>query len=394
MAPTPRPDPGLPLSEDLRRRLRQVLALGTFLFLLWLFWRGRPALPPFLLGLFLAYLLLPLVRQVEESLAAASLFGRPFPLPLARILAILLGYSLIFALLLLALSFLLPPLLEQSQRLIQQAPSLYQRGEALLSELIAQYQAQIPASWRSQIEGQLVGLGRGLLEFVRIWAFRTLTTFFSTLSFLFGFLVVPFWLFFLLYDRGRLAERFWALVPPGWRQDVRYLLRIADDVLGGYLRGQLLLGGIVGTATALGLRWIGLDAALLLGVVAGIFELLPVVGPILGAIPPLLLALVTDPSKVLWVLVLAAGIQQLENNLLVPRIIGETVRLHPVVVMVALAVAGQVFGLVGALLAVPLTALARDWLHYLFLRTAEVPCAPDEAYVRVMEPPRREEDGR
>jgi hypothetical protein len=104
---------------------------------------------------------------------------------------------------------------------------------------------------------------------------------------------------------------------------------------------------------------IGLPAALLLAIIAGLTEVVPIVGPILGAVPAVMVALSTDPSRAIWVIVAAFLIQQIENTLLVPRVMGKTVGVNPLLTLLALGALGAMFGVTGAFLAVPLAALAQ-----------------------------------
>jgi hypothetical protein len=165
------------------------------------------------------------------------------------------------------------------------------------------------------------------------------------------------------------------------------VVAIVDHTFGRWLRGQLLLGLIVGLATFVGLLVLGqlvdpvfTSFSVLLAVIAGILELVPVIGPILSMVPTLLLALTTgDPAKAaLAVILLYLVVQQLENNVLVPKIQGDAVELHPSVVLVVLLIGGALFGFLGAVLAVPVTAALRDSYRYLFRRLSEGdPDVPD-----------------
>jgi predicted PurR-regulated permease PerM len=146
-------------------------------------------------------------------------------------------------------------------------------------------------------------------------------------------------------------------------------------VFGSWIRGQVLLGLAVGLATFVGLLVLGalVDPifsrfAVLLAVIAGLFELLPIIGPIIAAVPAILLAATAGVEAAGAALLLYLGIQQLENNLLVPKIQGEATDLHPSAVMLALVVGGAVGGLLGAILALPIAAAARDVYRHLFHR--------------------------
>jgi len=131
------------------------------------------------------------------------------------------------------------------------------------------------------------------------------------------------------------------------------------------------LGLFIGVATTLGLFLLGVNYYVILGIIAGITELIPIIGPILGAIPAIIVVLATEPEKTIWVILFYIGIQQLENTVLVPRIQGNAVEMHPALIIVLLAIAQQVAGFGGMLIAVPLAAVSRDLFKYIYSRLQE-----------------------
>jgi predicted PurR-regulated permease PerM len=161
------------------------------------------------------------------------------------------------------------------------------------------------------------------------------------------------------------------------------MARLIDDVLSAYIRGQLLLCLFVGGLATLSLFIIGVPFALVLGLIAGLLEALPYIGPILGAIPALVVALLSDPGTAIWTAIAFFSIQQIENLILVPRIAGESVKLHPAVVMVVLVVGNELAGFWGMLVAVPTTAVIRDVFKYLYLRFLDEPLLPEDAMASV-----------
>jgi predicted PurR-regulated permease PerM len=152
------------------------------------------------------------------------------------------------------------------------------------------------------------------------------------------------------------------VVPQRQRADFRRIEAEAARLFGAYIRGQLLLGLIVGTVSGIAYFVIGVPYAVLLGVLAGIFELVPIVGPVVAGAVAAVVALTQPFPLVVWVVLAAIGIQQLENNLLVPRISGGAVGLHPLAALLAVLVGVEIAGVIGALFAVPLTGLA--WSVY------------------------------
>jgi predicted PurR-regulated permease PerM len=152
------------------------------------------------------------------------------------------------------------------------------------------------------------------------------------------------------------------LVPARQQADFQRVEAEAARLFGAYIRGQLLLGLIVGTVSGIAYFALGVPYAVLLGVLAGIFELVPIVGPIVAGAVAAVVALTQPFPLVVWVVFAALAVQQLENNLLVPRISGGAVGLHPLAALLAVLVGVEVAGVIGALFAVPLTGLA--WSIY------------------------------
>ena len=146
-------------------------------------------------------------------------------------------------------------------------------------------------------------------------------------------------------------------VPPSRRNNIRELLNLAELRMGGYIRGQGILSLAVGLAAFVAYSLIGLPYSLVLAIIAGLMEMVPIFGPILGAIPALLVALSMDSGKVIWVLVAAGVIQMLENAWLVPRIMKNSMGVNPIIIILSLVAFSSVFGFPGALLALPLAAL-------------------------------------
>jgi predicted PurR-regulated permease PerM len=162
---------------------------------------------------------------------------------------------------------------------------------------------------------------------------------------------------YLLVDGPRFRVQSLALVPARYRAQAVFLEDNVSRVLGGYLRGQLTLAAIIGVAAGVGMGLLGLPYAVVLGVLAGLFELVPMFGPVLSVVPAVIVALFLPFPTVVWVLLFFLAIQQIENNILAPRISGHAVGLHPLGAMFALLAGFQLAGLLGGLFAVPLAGV-------------------------------------
>ena len=324
---------------------------------------GRGALGPFIVGLLLIYLVAPPIERLAR-------IGLPRPV------AILLVYLLVGFLIVEGLNLMLRPLADQVRQFVEELPGLVDQLRAQIDHLGAVYRGlELPPALRDALDQWVAKLTAGEIGFdpgVLLPVLGATTGFVTTLL---AFLIIPVWAFYLLKDQPALMRTFDASIPAEWRQDIDAIIGIVDRVFGSWIRGQVLLGVVVGLATFIGL--LALNAyvdpifgkfSVLLAVIAGLLELLPIIGPILAAIPAVLIAATAGVEAATAAFLLYLGIQQLENYFLVPKIQGDATNLHPSIVMLALILGGTIGGLLGAIMALPVTATARDIYRYLFAR--------------------------
>jgi predicted PurR-regulated permease PerM len=367
-----------------QRRNRLILWTALFLLVGGVLWTVRGVLLPYILGLVLAYLLFPLVNWLDNHMPARLDTWR-----VARPLAILLTYLLLILILSGIIAFFVPMVVDQINNLIEIWPDLTRRvgdwgtrGWGWYNNAIEAIERFSP-TWKDTIENGLKGLAVEIVSVVQEGIVATVRTVSSTISFIIGLVVIPFWLFYILHDESQVKDGVMRALPRQLRADVECMARLLDDVLSAYIRGQLLLCFFVGGLATLAMFIIGIPFALLLGLIAGIFEALPYVGPILGAIPAIVVALLYEPGTAIWVAVAFFAIQQVENLVLVPRISGESVKLHPALVMVVLVIGNELAGFLGMLVAVPVTAMIRDLFKYLYLRFQDEPIPPEDAMASI-----------
>ena len=191
--------------------------------------------------------------------------------------------------------------------------------------------------------------------------------------------------FYLLLDFGKLKEGWLDLIPESHVEDVRGLIENTGKVWQAFLRGQLLLGVVVCSIVAIVLTIIGMRFALGLGLIAGLLEFIPIFGPVISGMIAGLVALfqssnwmgLTPLAFALLVLIIFTVIQQLENNILVPRIIGHSLNLHPIIVLLAALAGGILGGVLGVLLAAPFVATLRIWLGYIYRKIVGLGTEPE-----------------
>ena len=184
-------------------------------------------------------------------------------------------------------------------------------------------------------------------------------------------MLAPGFAFSLLRDRRRVADWLLSLLPPGRREMTVRIVREMGRESVGYLRGQLLVSLAVGGFTGLGLLLCGMPSWLLLGLLMGILELIPYVGPFLGGVLVALFAWPEGWSRMLWSLGVVVLVQQLEGGMLSPQLMSETTRLHPIVVLLCVMAGGAAGGVAGVLLAIPAVLCVRAALRVIQLKRLE-----------------------
>lgn len=335
-----------------RRKLGVVLlflaASFTFMFL----YLVRDVLVPFFMAALLAYLLNPLVVRLER---------RKVP----RIAAIAIVYLLLAAGVLLFVWKGLPTLAAEIEKLGRQLPEL----EKIYREEVVRWQnlrfsPYLPAILREILRD----VEKRAEESISAVSGKIVLLLQSFLSFLFSVILAPFFAYYLLRDWESMKEKFYRLLPLEWRGEAEFLGREVGTIINGFLRGHLLVVLWVTVLTSAGLLIAGMDYALLIGLLAGLFELIPYVGPFLTLVPALLLAALEGKKMVVATAAVIIGVQQLENNFLSPRILGNRLHLHPLAVVFFLLAGGKLYGVWGMILAVPVAAVMRNLLTYIFLR--------------------------
>ena len=366
MSPVAEPRTGFgPISPRVALVIVASVAVGIVLYM------GRSALGPFIVGLVLAYLLdIPVERL--------SRLGLP------RWVSVLIVYAVTAVAVYQGLRLMLRPLADEISTFIAELPRF-------TTQIADQYaHLDLPPALRNAVDSFLTELGQGVGGIDPGTLLPVASIFAGVLGSLVAYIIVPVWAFYLIKDRPALAAAAERSLPAEWRADARAVASLALRVFGQWLRGQVILGLAVGIATFAGLILLSVTVdpifgrfAIFLAVVAGVFELLPIIGPILSAIPAVLLALTAGVEPALAALLLYLVIQQVENNLFVPKIQGDAVELHPTIVMVALVLGGSIGGLLGAILALPIAAASRDVFRYVFHRVDVPPATPAEALAMV-----------
>ena len=314
------------------------LGLLCFVVLLWLL---AEALVPFVLGAAIAYLTDPVADRLER-------------LGLGRVLATVVITLVTMGGLIVLVLLVTPLLIEQVRQLIERLPGLVDDLRSLA------------AVWLPEIEteGSLLNKAMASLrENTQSWSVEVLKKVWAggvaVINFVTVLVVTPVVAFYLLMDWDRMVEGIDDYLPRQHRKTIRHLASELDDVIAGFVRGQLTVCLILGTFYAVALMIVGLNFGLLIGLVAGLLSFIPFVGSVTGGLLSVGVATAQYWDDPIWIAVVAAIFvvgQVIEGNFLTPKLVGDSVGLHPVWLLFALSAFGVLFGFVGLLVAVPAAA--------------------------------------
>lgn len=302
---------------------RTIIFTVFFLIGLWLLYQIQQIILAFFVAVILMSALNPLVDKMERKY---------FP----RILAILLLYVLILGVFGLMVASVVPPLVEQTSILINRIPIYVQQFEVPGID---------PNLFVSQIP-KLAEIPANILKFS--------LGFFSNLVAVLAILIIT---FYLLLERKNLKHHLLILFGEDQEKKAEAFINKAEKQLGSWVRGEIILMTIIGVMTYIGLRFLGIEFALPLALLAGILEIVPNIGPVLAAIPAIIAGLAISSPIGLAVAALYFLVQQLENSLIVPKVMEKAVGVNPLVTILSLAIGFKLGGAVGAIFAVPIILL-------------------------------------
>jgi predicted PurR-regulated permease PerM len=329
-------------TDDLRALILWTIAMTALAFIvLWSAYLVRDALLIIYVSGLLAIGFSPIVRIIERQ-KVLPIGSRRFP----RWFAILILYLAILGAVALVMFLVFPPLVRQGQSLWEQTPVMFEKAQQFLINkgwlkehlTLREAVARAPGTGGDavgRVAGAIANVAGGILGVVTI-------------------LILT---FYILIDSWSMRENVLRVFPRTRRARVDAVMREMTLKVSAWLGGQLLLAGTIGVTSAAGLWVLGIPFFYVLALLSAVGEMIPIVGPILSAVPALAVASTVSTQKVVFVLIFFFVQQQLENHILVPKIMSRQVGVSPVTVIIALLVGGSLLGIVGAILAVPTAAM-------------------------------------
>lgn len=333
-----------------KQKWRWLFVITIFILSIWLLTSVRPILSPFLLALALAYLLAPVVEVLIRR-------------GVGRKTAIAIVFLGIIGTLAITIFLLIPKLYWELSKLTSVLPETMAAVEQKVLDFRSNFQAAgLPHQVISLMDQHLV---QGESSMVT-WLDGVLDNIPKILTSMTLLILSPVIAIYFLADWERIQGGLLRIVPQRKRVAWQRLIQDISHIVRSYIRGNILVALIVGVLTGVGVKLVGMDYALLIGVLCGLFDLIPYFGPLIGAIPAVLLGLVVSPFMAIKVLIVILIVQQLESSVISPKLMGDSVGLHPLWIIFALLAGGEFAGFWGMLLSVPVAAVIRVIIRHIY----------------------------
>ncbi|TDX46786.1 putative PurR-regulated permease PerM [Orenia marismortui] len=305
---------------------------------------------PFILAILLSYLINPLIEELIER-------GQP------RLGALIFVFGVLIALLSFIFIKLFPAIINELDVLAHRLPEYIGKIERLIFEINQKYERiELPKTLTTVLDKVIRRFEEITLEFIE----RTSRVILSILSRVLSLIMAPILSFYILKDLESIKCSLWELVPKKRRRSIKLLLGRINIALFGFFKGQLIISLAVGILSVIGLYFLKIKFYLLIGILVGIFNIIPYFGPLLGALPAMIMASFRSNKLVFLVVLLFFIIQQIEGNIIAPKIMGKEVGLHPIIIIFSLLAGGELLGIIGMLIAIPIAAIIKEIMKYIF----------------------------
>lgn len=339
-----------------------LLIAALFFYIIYLI---RIAIIPLILAIAIAYLLTPIVTLLQKKMR------RVFSVTITYIIFIGIIFTIFF--------FIIPIIIDQFRTFIDKFPAYMENLTKIINDFLQN--SVLIKNTENLIGKELIpkdvsGITKYLISRINleeIDIFRRATTvgmlIFNTVLYL---IVGPLLGIYILNYTDKIKTTFIKIIPKRFKNQTTIILERINKVAGRYVRGQILVSIIVGILCTIVLLVLKVDFAILLGSIAGLLNMIPLLGPIIGAIPAALTALFISPLKALLVILLFIAVQQIDNYIISPNIMKYQVGVHPGIIIFSLMAGGALFGIWGLLIAVPTVAILQEILRYYFLEKNKI----------------------
>lgn len=349
-----------------RVTVRVIVVLGGLLVGSWLLYQIRTVLLLLVLSIFFCYLIAPIVHLIEQPVY----IGR-YEIKMPRSIAIIVVYVLIAAGFFAILQLVWPPLSQQVTELVKNLPNYSKSAQASVTKVFNDANSwmkhvKVPQQWQDAIFTRASDMASSIAE----WLAALVAGSFGYVQYLSWFVLLPVLSFFLLKDASSFEQNLLALLPNERMQKrAHWLLMDISGTLAAYIRAQITACLVIGAVMMIGLTLIQAPYPVVLGAIAGLLEFIPLVGPLLAAVIIFGLTLTVSFKTALVVALFIALLRILQDYVIYPRIVGRGIKMHPIMVILAILAGAEIGGLIGIFLSIPAVGLIMVFYnHYLAYR--------------------------
>ncbi|MDR7855993.1 AI-2E family transporter [Tissierella sp.] len=300
-----------------------------------------------ILSAILAYLFNPIINRLEKK-------------GIKRVWGVLLLYLCIILVIMFFFFLVVPRSTTEIKRLVSDMPKYLEQASSLIDAMYNKYYStlgDLPPMFQGVqqvVMENIVGLESIVVNGLKTFIGGIINTFSKVVS----IVLTPILTLYFLVDKDYFKVKIMGLIPEKRRKEYKKLFNEMDYSLSKFVRGKIIMATYVGIATSIVLLIIGVDFAIVIGFITGIADIIPYIGPFLGFAPAVFFAYLSSPLKAIWVSLFFLSIQWIENNIMAPKILGDTTGIHPMVVLLSIIIGGGIFGVVGMILAVPVVAVS------------------------------------
>ncbi|WP_265447036.1 AI-2E family transporter [Acetivibrio straminisolvens] len=302
---------------------------------------------PVLMGAVIAYILRPIVLKLESK-------------NISRTKSIILIYLAFGIVLTTAVVFIVPIFVDNTREFINTIPEITMEYGEFFNDILKTIDS---SDWSAEVKNAIyneINNGVNIAENMLVDTLRkTLVGFFKSVTGISNIILAMIIAYYIMKDAEFFKKGALSLVPRKWRNEIIGACREINDILSCFIQGQLLTALIIGVMETTALVIIGVKYSPILGFIGGLSNIIPYFGPFIGAIPSVAVALIDSPVKALWTVFAFLVIQQIDNAFISPKIIEGRLGLHPVTTILAVLAGGEFFGIIGMLVAVPVTAILK-----------------------------------
>ena len=305
---------------------------------------------PFGISLILSILLTPLAQKLYKWINMTGIKNIPYDIPIIISFGIFIGIIYLIAI------HIFVPFITELRAFTRSIPATF---SALQS---AYHLSLLPAEAQGFIAKMIQEIGEYTLRLAQF----SLSAIFSFASTVIELIVVPFITFYMMKKGRTFSNKFAELFPERYHAHIKNLFKEIHFVLKAYIHGQLLLSVLMAFLVFIGMWIMDIPYPLVIGLLAGVVEMVPIIGPIIGAVPPILLGLLQGSSVMIQVIIFYVVVQQLDSHFIMPKLMGSIIEVHPVAIIAGVLIGGSLKGILGMMIAVPAVAVLQILLRHMW----------------------------